>query len=297
MAELGAKSLQDQHFTNKRRSESFNRSTVYLGYPFATLPSTNMLKINQHTTTLSKALLTASLLGGAALSTLGAGSAHALRFDCSFGGSTAFGLCSDVDWTLGWTLADKNLTNLTFLPTIPANGVPSGDFSFIWNDFGAAGLSVEDEWTTVAAFNPSLPPPNTGSYSYDLEIIEPWKSQGWTFDTVELDVDSSGTGQKVQKEVIDAVGLTIDTLESMDGVPEGPMPISETFINVTDSWDLNPNTGTVMSISNTYTQTNQTQVVPGPLPILGIGAAFGFSRKLRKRIKGSGAAEMMTTIS
>ena len=75
------------------------------------------------------------------------------------------------------------------------------------------------------------------------------------------------------------------------------MPISETFINVTDSWDLNPNTGTVMSISNTYTQTTQTQVVPGPLPILGIGAAFGFSRKLRKRIKGSGAAEMMTTIS
>jgi hypothetical protein len=26
------------------------------------------------------------------------------------------------------------------------------------------------------------------------------------------------------------------------------------------------------------------QSVPGPLPILGIGAAFGFSRKLRKRI-------------
>jgi len=260
-----------------------------------------MLKINQHATTLSKALLTAILLGGAALSTLGAGSAHALRLDCSFGAASAYlPLCKDVDWTLGWTLGDKKLTNLTFLPGIPtgpAGGPPSGDFSFIWNDFGAAGLSVEDEWTTVAAFNPSLPPPNTGSYSYDLEIIEPWKSQGWTFDTVELDVDSSGTGQKVQKEVKDAVGLTIDTLESMDGVPEGPMPISETFINVTDSWDLNPNTGTVMSISNTYTQTTQTQVVPGPLPILGIGAAFGFSRKLRKRIKGSGAAEMMTTIS
>ncbi|MCP9884258.1 hypothetical protein KBY97_03820 [Synechococcus sp. ATX 2A4] len=27
--------------------------------------------------------------------------------------------------------------------------------------------------------------------------------------------------------------------------------------------------------------------VPGPLPLLGVGAAFGFSRKLRKRIKGS----------
>jgi hypothetical protein len=29
------------------------------------------------------------------------------------------------------------------------------------------------------------------------------------------------------------------------------------------------------------------QPVPGPLPILGVGAAFGFSRKLRKRIKHS----------
>jgi hypothetical protein len=43
-----------------------------------------------------------------------------------------------------------------------------------------------------------------------------------------------------------------------------------------------------MAISNTYTQLQQE--VPGPLPILGIGAAFGFSRKLRKRIKGSGIA-------
>jgi hypothetical protein len=298
---MGANSLQYEHFINKRRSESSNRSMVNLGYPFARLPLTNMLKINQHTTTLSKAFLTASLLGGAAVATLGAGSAQAAggRYDCAFGDTSmsGFGLCNDVNWSTGWTLSDKKLTNLIFDPAIPVGGPPSGVFSFIWDDFGAPGLSVEDLWTTVAAFNPSLPPPNTGSYSYDLEIIEPWKSQGWTFDTVELDVDSSGTGQKVQKEVKDAVGLTIDTLESMDGVPEGPMPISETFINVTDSWDLNPNTGTVMSISNTYTQTTQTQVVPGPLPILGIGAAFGFSRKLRKRIKGSGAAEMMTTIS
>ena len=29
---------------------------------------------------------------------------------------------------------------------------------------------------------------------------------------------------------------------------------------------------------------------PGPLPLLGAGAAFGFSRKLRGRIKASSAA-------
>jgi hypothetical protein len=39
----------------------------------------------------------------------------------------------------------------------------------------------------------------------------------------------------------------------------------------------------VQSIQNAFTQ----QPVPGPLPILGAGAAFGFSRKLRSRIKAS----------
>jgi hypothetical protein len=41
------------------------------------------------------------------------------------------------------------------------------------------------------------------------------------------------------------------------------------------------NGATVTAITDTVTQT------PGPLPILGAGAAFGFSRKLRNRIKAS----------
>jgi hypothetical protein len=36
--------------------------------------------------------------------------------------------------------------------------------------------------------------------------------------------------------------------------------------------------------------------VPGPLPLLGVGAAFGFSRKLRKRIKTSKTPEVLSTI-
>ena len=36
--------------------------------------------------------------------------------------------------------------------------------------------------------------------------------------------------------------------------------------------------------------------VPGPLPLLGIGAAFGFSRNLRKRIKGSKSPEVMSAL-
>ena len=35
--------------------------------------------------------------------------------------------------------------------------------------------------------------------------------------------------------------------------------------------------------------------VPGPLPILGVGAAFGWSRKIRRRIKASAAAAPKST--
>ncbi len=58
---------------------------------------------------------------------------------------------------------------------------------------------------------------------------------------------------------------------------------------------LNLGTPNVIYVRDTYTTTNGTalidnysntfQHVPGPLPILGAGAAFGFSRKLRGRIK------------
>ena len=266
---------------NKHRSVICNRSTVYRGQPFVTLPSTNMTRFNQHTTTLSKALLTAGLLGGAALSTLGAGSAQAMQFrnDCSFGNSTAFGLCSAVNWSSGWLQGDKTLTNLTYFPTIPtgpAGGPPNGVFSFIWDDFTTNGVSLDDMWTVLAEFNPALPPPNTGSYSYDLAITPAGIADGWRFKDVELDVDHAGTGQDVTKVVKNALGSTIATLNSVNGMPDGPDPISGTFISVTDSWVANPATGTIMGISNTYTQT------PAPLPILGAAAALGSLRKLRK---------------
>jgi hypothetical protein len=236
-----------------------------------------MTRFNQHTTTLSKALLTAGLLGGAALSTLGAGSAQAVetREECKFGGLVSLlPSCSGINWTLG----DKTLTNFSFAPGTPVGGPPDGVFSFIWDDMGAPGVSIEDMWTTLATFNPSLPPPNTGSYSYDLEITPAGIADGWRFDTVELDVDHAGTGQDVTKVVKNALGSTIATLNSVNGMPDGPDPISGTFISVTDSWVADPATGTIMAISNTFQQ----QEVPAPLPILGAGAAFGSIRKLRK---------------
>jgi hypothetical protein len=227
-------------------------------------------------TTLSKTLLTAGLLGGAALSTLAAGSAQAAseQRDCSFGNSTAHILCSAIDWATGWTLKDKKLTNLTYFSDPLLTAPPSGTFSFIWDELGRPGY-LDDEWTTLATFDPAIGPPDTGSYSYNLAITQP----GWYFNDVELDSDHVGVGTKAKKVVENsfALGTPIATLESINGMPDGPVKITGyTSIKVTDSWDIDPNTGKISSISNSFTQ------VPAPLPLLGVGAVFGSIRKLRK---------------
>jgi len=76
------------------------------------------------------------------------------------------------------------------------------------------------------------------------------------------------------------------TINSCTGVGTNPNPLQYAFgveesmiTNKIDTISVNG----VQSIQNTFTQ----QPVPGPLPILGAGAAFGFSRKLRSRIKAS----------
>jgi len=223
-------------------------------------------------TTLSKTLLTAGLLGGAALSTLAAGSAQAASESCSFGTSTEHDQCSTIIWSTGWTLGDKNLTSLTYFPGIgPIDAPPSGTFSFIWDELGRPGY-LDDEWTTLATFDPAIGLPDTGSYSYNLAITQP----GWYFNDVELDSDHVGVGTKATKLVEDALGGDIAYLESINGMPDGPVPISGTSIKVTDTWDIDPNTGKISSISNSFTQ------VPAPLPLLGAGAVLGSIRKLRK---------------
>ncbi len=234
-----------------------------------------MLKSNRkwRATTLSQALLTAGLLGGAALSVLGAGSAQASsQLDCSFGTSTAYPSCNTIVWTNGWTLGDKTLRNLD----LTAAGSASGIFSFIAN-------TPINMYSVNVNFNPVIPPPTIGSYTYDLGITQAGIDAGHRFADVALGVDHQGGGQVVTKTVVGG-GNPNPVLISLDGAEIGPIPLSGTSITVTDSWVLDQNAGSVSSISNTYTQTSS---VPGPLPLLGAGAAFGFSRRIRSRIKGA----------
>jgi len=46
-----------------------------------------------------------------------------------------------------------------------------------------------------------------------------------------------------------------------------------------------PNAALVNSVGLSLTQRRSGNEVPGPLPILGAGVAFGLSRKLRQRVR------------
>lgn len=59
-----------------------------------------------------------------------------------------------------------------------------------------------------------------------------------------------------------------------------PNLFSETFIGT-----LNVTNGGVQSVNFRVNTSDTSSAVPGPLPVLGAAAAFGFSRKVRNRIK------------
>jgi hypothetical protein len=100
------------------------------------------------------------------------------------------------------------------------------------------------------------------------------------FKSVELDVIHSGTGQKVTKTITGDDNLVLVSSDGAPAPPVGSAPLSGTSITVMDEWELDENTGNIAAINNTFTQRNHQ--VPAPLPLLGVGAAFGSIRKLRK---------------
>jgi hypothetical protein len=213
-------------------------------------------------TTLCKTLLTAGLLGAAALTTLGAGSAQAAN-EC------ATGSCTWAQWTT------------TGGPLIVADKI------FTW-------ISTSDEGdlatgtTTVSAVQPlpgdylfNLDKDFTNSafdFTYEATISPLGIAQGHKFNAVDLDSDSDPFANP--PSVLQATYTFTD--------PSSPIILTST----NGSSSLAPVTGgpTTITVNNRYdgsggaidTMENSFQQVPAPLPLLGVGAAFGSIRKLRK---------------
>jgi hypothetical protein len=281
-----------------------------------------MLKANhkRRATTLSKAIFTAGLLGGTALSTLAAGSAQAVGWVPSFlqqtttppplgpghpffniattswifdQGSTpgfnfAAGVCTETDPVcMSPVIADKQVTLLgwTSLP-----GDPTSNPQLFSNLEFSLNPGDQYPWHVDLNLNPG--DQNGGNLAYKIAIVPPVNNDlcassvppvicGPLFHGVRL--SSSAAITKVYGTGYDA--LAIDPFDSSLGVVTGVIdtldtPLSPDFglggpsvLYVKDYWN---GVQTVNKLENAYNQ------VPAPLPFLGVGAAFGSIRKLRK---------------
>ena len=236
--------------------------------------------------TIPKLLLGAVALGGAG-TLLSAGAAQATIVPgnlCWFGvasGPVGTPQCATYDSVTSpggtqFTLADKlvNLGALTF-------GTKAGTLGFQWTQIPPVGGLDLDLFALALDFNPDTAGPYSGQFDYAISI-DP--TNNYEFATAQL--DSIVNGSPPLNTIVTKKIFGFANLVSTNGSNVVGVPVSGKTLLVQNIWSTG--TGDVLdSFKDVYTQK---EVVPGPLPLLGAGIAFGFSRKLRGRIKASAQA-------
>lgn len=238
---------------------------------------------------LTRALMASALLGGAGAA-LSAGSAQASwtqngnGYSCNFLSENALG--ADPGCRVGETTP----TTVPIDPTNPGNTFNPHDKKLTIVDW----LSIPTTSTLNFTYNPTDPTPwevdlefdgqqpgakdfDGGSLSYLLEITDP----DWRFDIAELRWNTGAPSPTVTKQIYSDSSFSAASLICTLNADPSQCNISGTKIWVKDTWGATE--GGMDNVSNDYSQTT---TVPGPLPVLGAGVAFGFSRKLRRRIQG-----------
>jgi len=129
-----------------------------------------------------------------------------------------------------------------------------------------------------AFYNPDLAPGlGSGSFSFTASA-----SPGYRFKLASIDSSTSGLSGASWTFTNTISGLTASPLISANGsnIDNSPFPSGVTSTNVTVSWAGN---GSIVAEDSVITF--EVEQVPGPLPILGAASAFGFSRRLHRRVK------------
>ncbi|MBW4530116.1 MAG: hypothetical protein KME02_05425 [Aphanothece saxicola GSE-SYN-MK-01-06B] len=183
------------------------------------------------------------------------------------------------------TAGDKIYSSF-FLTTDTGNALTNGIFQF----------TITGTNHTLAALGNFGP--GTYEYGYTMTIFDALNS-GQRLESASTSATSSNIGSNIPAwtKTLDVAtndeDLFITTTQAGGPVvnTDGPktfgvlvQPVSADFISKLVVAPL-PNNA-VQGITDTVTQKfDDGETVPGPLPILGAAAAFGFSRKLRSRIK------------
>jgi len=207
---------------------------------------------------ISRSLTGAALLLSTA-TLINAGESKAAMFECFLSSLS----------TCGGLLGDKNFTNFSLTGYTPG---------------ASSKISVEESlgtWLVTTTFDPRTQGTVAGTLKYDVNIV----GTGFTFKETEVSVSGfATTGNPLISSKITGINGGNAFLADSNNTP------AEQYANNTKSITVDQQftaSGTRRLASFT---TSFTQNVPGPLPLLGAAAAFGFSRRLRSRIKTSAAA-------
>jgi len=266
-----------------------------VGHPFATLPLTNMIKIKKHTTAFSQAL-PPRLLDGAAVASLGAGSAQAaLNPSTQASPRNTFAKLRNL-------LMPSMIALFAVFPSGPAQAAgisitPAGD-QLDQDPILDVKLKPGQQITFDVFFDNSLDNLSTTRLEYDftydanelsfvqsnLNISNKFDSSGSLPTAGNLFVfhlfPSGDPGLAPQANfLLDQLVFVGNNVERSPG--NGILDAKIINGNNVNSPLLGPD----VTISTFSSNELEVQYVPGPLPLLGIGVAFGYGRKLRKHIK------------
>jgi hypothetical protein len=216
---------------------------------------------------MNKTLFRSALVAGfASAASLGVAPAHAQFTGCGASSTSAVASFSSLvsGGATSCQVGDKIYSDFVFTigTTDPNANILLGN-----------PLATPEQHTLVASANSWT----NGTFNYKVSVAPsaaPLQIKGIKFDTQSSLISPGYTWTAAAPELGANVTLSQTTPSSgaLMGGPSSVINISHTLTNTGD-----PLQGWTDSIVQT----------PGPLPILGAGAAFGFSRKLRRRIKAS----------
>lgn len=210
-----------------------------------------------------RTLVQASLLAGTMV--LG-GTAQAANYTVPSMSMAAFGALTATDT---WTIGDLQLTGFSW--GAGSTLASSGGSSLDTVSFGTAGGDLY-----VFRYNANVADATgSGSLTYTVNALN-----GMLLSTGQT-AWSGTTGNPVGTLSL-SNGTSVTADSDPGGSPSLFLPLSGTSTTLTTSWDSGG--GLISSLQNNI----QLEPVPAPLPILGAIAAFGWSRKLRRRIRESG---------
>jgi hypothetical protein len=205
---------------------------------------------------ISRSLTGAALLLSTA-TLINAGESKAALFDCFLNNLSA----------CGGQLGDKNFTGFSLTNLVGYTPTAADTLTI---------MESEGVWTVETRFTPSLTN-KSGTLNYNIAVV------GTNFTFNETEVNVGGSSQTTRPTVVSTM-TGIPAFTTTSGIAQ-----ARTFTTKPSSIAVSQRFTAANRPLNSFT-TTYTQNVPGPLPLLGAAAAFGFSRRLRSRIKTSVAA-------